>query len=278
MIWGYAGVPCGEFNWWDGDSLLNKLDWMGHNGFESTGVPIAEMRDSRRRDQIVELVERHDLKCTVGPHVKWCEVDADTVKRVCDEFIEDLRTYRDLLRVPICTTTPGGVHRFLREPSLDEQMDMLARRLAPVAAVCKEMGCPLGIENHGDYYGSDLATLCQRVDGLGIFLDTGNTFLIGEKSVEGCRDAAPYTIGTHFKDHYVAPHKQSPLSFAIGGAPLGAGDVGLREIFHDLMRLAPEPDKLVMQWEMVPPKGMDGNECLAQSWAFVRELQKEAGR
>jgi hypothetical protein len=58
----------------------------------------------------------------------------------------------------------------------------------------------------------------------------------------------------------------------IKGAPLGEGDVGLREIYLALIEQAPNPKKLVLQWEMVPPKEMDPFECLERSWTFVRSL------
>jgi len=59
----------------------------------------------------------------------------------------------------------------------------------------------------------------------------------------------------------------------IGGAPLGRGHVGLREVYGYLKELAPDPDNLVMLWEMVPPRDMDPFECLEQSWQFVRSLE-----
>jgi sugar phosphate isomerase/epimerase len=143
--------------------------------------------------------------------------------------------------------------------------------MAPLAKACKDMGRPLGIENHGDFYCSDLVELCERVPGLGIFLDTGNCYLIGEKPLPAAREAAPHTIGTHFKDHMVSP-APGPLRFEIHGAVLGQGHVGLRQIYDILAAHAPAPDKLVMHWELVPPKDMNGLDALEQSWVFVRSL------
>jgi sugar phosphate isomerase/epimerase len=159
----------------------------------------------------------------------------------------------------------------MRDPTLSQQLDRLAEALTPVARVCHELGRPLGIENHGDYYTSDLVELCRRVPHLGIFLDTGNTYLIGERSVPACREAAPLTIGTHFRDHYVHPDPHS-LTFVIDGAPLGQGDVGLAQVYRDLLDLAPPGRRLIMHWEMVAPKGMHPRDCLEESWRFVRSL------
>ncbi len=272
MIWGYAGVWPGEFRVWEGDPSMNQLRFIIEHGFQSTGFNLSEMRDPARRDEVAALVEQHDLRLTAHAHVRWFDPDVDEARRQTDAFLEDLAAYGDLLRVPIVTMVAGRCHRFMDSPSLAEQMDCLAQVLPYAAQACYEMGRPLGIENHGDYYCSDLVELCQRVPHLGIFLDTGNTYLIGEKSIPACREAAPYTIGTHFKDHYVHPEPQDGLKFVIGGAPLGEGHVGLEQVYRDLLDLAPEPDKLVMHWEMVPPKGMDGFECLERSWRFVRRI------
>ena len=274
MIWGYAGVFPGEFKVWDGDRTMNGLRFMVDHGFESTGIGLSEMKDPARRDLIGRFARDHDLKLTVGLHLDFFDPDLDSVRRGSDEFLKDLERYGDLLRVPIVTTGVGRYHRFMKSPSLEEQLDRLVEVFTPVARACHEMGRPLGIENHGDYFCSDLVGLCERIPHMGIFLDTGNTFLIGEKSVPACREAAPYTIGTHFKDHFVHPDAKA-LHFVIEGAPLGEGDVGLAQIYRDLLDNAPNPDKLVMQWEMVPPKDMDPWVCLERSWEFVRGLPKE---
>ena len=272
MIWGYAGVWPGEFGIRKGDRSMKRLRFIVEHGFRSTGFRLSEMREPARRDEVAAFVEEYDLRLTVHARARWLDPDTDAVRRQADEFLEDLAAYGELLRVPIVTTAVGPYHRFMDSPSLQEQMDRLAELLPHVAEACYEMGRPLGIENHGDYYCSDLVELCRRVPHLGIFLDTGNTYLIGEQSVAGCRAAAPYTIGTHFKDHYVHPQPRGGLRFVIQGAPLGEGHVGLEQVYRDLLELAPDPDGLVMQWEMVPPREMDPFECLERSWRFVRRL------
>jgi sugar phosphate isomerase/epimerase len=277
MIWGYAGVFPGEFNIWDGDQTMNKLQFMVDNGFESCSMSLNELDDPARRDQIGSFIAEHGLKVTAHPRVKWMDPDGDNVRRQVDRAIEQLEEYGEVLDAPITTFGAGPVHRFMDEPDLAWQLDRLAEATAPLAAACHEMGRPLGIENHGDYYCRDLVELCERVPHLGIFLDTGNTYLIGEQSVKNCRLAAPYTIGSHFKDHYVHPEPQNGLKFVIEGAPLGAGHVGLEQIYQDLLELAPAPQDLVMQWEMIPPKDMDGWDCLEQSWTFIRGLIDKYG-
>ena len=271
MLWGFAGVWPGQFGVWKGDVLMNMLNFVADHGFRSTGIGLDAMKEPARRDQIAAFVAEHDLRLCVHFGAKFFDDAPDALRRHVDEFLADLERYGDLLRAPIVVTGAGAVHRFMARPSLAEQMDRLAEVLAPLALGCHQQGRPLGIENHGDYYCTDLVALCQRVPHLGIFLDTGNTYLIGEQSLPACRAAAPYTIGTHFKDHLVHPDPKE-LKFVVRGAALGSGHVGLREVYGYLKQYAPDPDNLAMLWELVPPADMDPFAALEQSWQFVRTL------
>jgi sugar phosphate isomerase/epimerase len=272
MIWGYSGIWPGEFGIRNGDQQINMMKFASEHGFRATGVRMGVIQEPERLAKVTALAEELDLRLVPHFRCRYFQDDTDTIRRQVDEFLGTLSRYGKVLRVPIVTTAVGPYHRFMDSPSLPEQMDRLAEVLGPLAAGCHELGSPFGIENHGDYYCADLVDLCERVPHLGIFLDTGNTYLIGEQSLPACRGAAPYTIGTHFKDHYVHPDPEE-LKFVVQGAPLGSGHVGLREVYGYLKELAPDPGKLVMMWEMVPPKGMDAFECLEQSWQFIRSLE-----
>ncbi|MBM3475121.1 MAG: TIM barrel protein [Armatimonadetes bacterium] len=274
MLWGYAGPWFGEFLQGD-DSLMGRLKWLVANGLQAAHVGLNEIErlTDDERAALGEYLAEHDLHLVPGVHFDFLDADHDAIMRQTDAAIRAIGEYHELLRAPIVTTLVGKYHRFMREPSLQEQMDRLPSVIAPIAYACHEFGCPLGIENHGDYYATDLVELCRRTPFLGVFLDTGNTYLIGEQSLPAIRAAAPLTIGTHFKDHHVWPEKQTyPLRFEIGGAVLGEGDVGLREAYDILVENAPNPAALVMMIEMVPPRPMGPEECLAKTLAFVRSL------
>ena len=272
MLWGYAGVWPGDYGIYKADDReMAKLQFLAEHGFRSGNIPLSEMDDPRRRDEIAGFVSDNDLRMTPHPNLGVFTSDLDAIRKKTEAFLRALEACKDLLRVPIVTTGAGQVHRFMESPSLEAQLERLTEALTPLAAGCHELGCPLGIENHGDYYCSDLVQLCKAVPHLGIFLDTGNTYLIGERPIEAALAAAPFTIGTHFKDHLVNPCL-SPLRFEIRGATLGEGHVGLREIYEILLEESPNPDGLVMQWELVPPKEMNALDALAKSWDFVRSL------
>ncbi|MFW6189981.1 MAG: sugar phosphate isomerase/epimerase family protein [Planctomycetota bacterium] len=243
----------------------------GLNAVQWSVRALMRMEPDRRR-QLGGRLESRNLHAVLGLHADWLADPDEPGPRVegCLEAIEELP---EMMRAPIFTTCVGRYHRFMREPSLEEQMHRLEAALAPLARAAQEAGAPLAIENHGDYYCSDLAALCERVPGLGIFLDTGNTMLIGEKPLPAVRDAAPFTVGTHFKDHYGRPRFR-PLGFQIRGAVPGQGDVGLREAFEVLLGNAPDPQNLAMILELDPVEGMEPGEVLGEAVEFVRSLEE----
>jgi sugar phosphate isomerase/epimerase len=279
MLWGYAGIWPREFTKGRGwQSLEARLEFIAEWGLQCTGASPAGLgeMDAGERDRCLRMIGEKDLCLTFGVWgMYW--VDADEARRRTDAALEAVARWKDRVRAPIVTTGAGGPHRFTRTPPLDEQLDTLAERLAPLARGCRELGLPFGIENHGDYYVSDLVSICRRVPDLGIFLDTGNCYLIGERPAPAIREAAPFTVGTHFKDHRVQPRPEArPLHFEVGPSVLGEGDVGLEDAWSVLMEHAPDPAGLVMEIEMVPPTDLDPFEALRQSLAFVRGLPAPA--
>jgi sugar phosphate isomerase/epimerase len=254
---------------------MSRLSFLAQHGLRAAHVAlheVASMTDAQR-DELGEVLTDGDLHLVPSVWFDYLDADPDALRRNTDEAIAQLQQHAALLRAPIITTGVGRYHRFMRKPSFAEQMDRLPAALAPLARACHELGRPLGIENHGDYYCEDLVALCGQVPHLRIFLDTGNTYLIGEQSLPAIRAAAPLTIGTHFKDHHVYPVKDTfPLQFAIGGAVLGEGDVGLAEAYRILLERAPDPADLAMLIEMIPPQDMDPFQCLERSLAFVHAL------
>jgi sugar phosphate isomerase/epimerase len=277
MIWGYALVWYGPFLKEDPDPLWARLKFLRKHGLKVTGIGLREFTalPEAKQQEVAQFLAEHDMQLTPGVGFDYLNSDADAATRKADEVLASLARCGPLLRNTIVHTgacTPE--HRFDRTRPLEEKLDRLSRGMAPLAAGCQELGTPLCIENHGDYYCSDLVELCRRTPGLTIFLDTGNTYLIGERPWPAFVEAAPYTVGTHFKDHRVCPRPEArPLHFEVDGSPLGDGDVPLRECYDLLRQQAPNPDKLVMEIEMICPDSMDPNECLDRSLTFIRGLE-----
>ncbi len=279
MIWGYALVWMKQYLELDPDPLYAKLKFLKKYGLKTTGISIQEVgkMSEAEREKLGAFLEDNDLCLTVRPHIDYFNADIDETKRQVETGAKLIDQYRGLTRTPLATIGVARYHRFTSEPSLAQQLDRLAAVLPPLAAACAEMDLPFGIENHGDYYCSDLVELCQRVPHLGIFLDTGNTFLIGEAPMPAFEIAAPYVVGSHFKDHHVSPRLDArPLHFEVAPSVIGEGDVPLRECYALLKAKAPHPDRLVMEIELIPPSEIDPIDSVERSIAFIKSLEAEA--
>lgn len=276
MIWGYALVWMKQYLELDPDPLYAKLKLLKKYDLKTTGIGIeqVEAMSDTERDTLGAFLEENDLHLTVRPHIDFFHDDLGEVQRQAETGAQLIEKHRTLTRTPLATVGAGGVHRFMRKPSLPHQIDRLAAVLPVLANACHAMDLPLGIENHGDYYCSDLVELCQRVPHLGIFLDTGNTYLIGEAPMPAFEAAAPYVVGSHFKDHYVRPCPDArPLHFEVAPSVIGEGDVPLRECYALLLEKAPRPDRLVMEIELIPPSDIDPMESFERSVNFIRSLE-----
>lgn len=285
MIWGYAGVWYGPLFGPEGpppehstERLYAQLALLRRYGLKCLGIGLgsfARMPEAER-DRLAAYLEEHDLHLTAYVGFRYLEASEEEAQRAAEETAALLEQHARAMRCPLCITTPNAGHRFDRTLPLEEKLDRLTRSLSPLAEAVHSAGLRLGIENHGDYYVSDLVDLCDRVPRLGLFLDTGNTYLIGERPLPAFELGAPYVVGTHFKDHRVRPCPDArPLHFEVGGSALGEGDVPLRECWELLLRHAPDPEGLVMEIEMVAPDDLDPVESMRRSVEFVRSLPTE---
>ena len=274
-IWGYAGVFPGEFRIWDGDEFTNRYAFMQNHGFNCTGIALDSVKDPARLKFAADFVAKHDFHHSIHFGCPYFTGASDVLFRSVDSFLEELARVRDALGAVLVTTCVGPYHRFMREPSLEFQLQRLHSVLTQLAAGCNGLGLGVGIENHCDYYLTDLIGLCKQVPGLGIFWDTGNGAMTGENPLDVSRRAAPYVVGTHFKDFYCRPDTRE-LKFVVTGASFGDGDIGLESIYRDLMELNPDPDKLVMEFELIPDPAMNPFESLERSKRFVERISGHA--
>jgi sugar phosphate isomerase/epimerase len=133
----------------------------------------------------------------------------------------------------------GGLIRFHLTPVLEgaraswgarwHEMGEHARAvLAREAPRVADAGLLLAVENHQDFGSEELVTLAESLgDHVGIVLDTGNPFSVGEDPVDFARRAAPRIRHVHLKD-YVAQF--TPEGFRLVRCAIGAGAVPFPEI------------------------------------------------
>ena len=258
-----------------------KMDFLAKYGMKAYhGSPeeIDEMAPADREKLFRELSDR-DMHIILHAGISHVDGPYEDMDRYSEAQIKLLEKYVKPCRSDIVTCCAGN-HRYDKKWPWDERIARFSKALSPIAQACHEMGSPFSIENHADYFVSDLLEVLRETPRLCIFLDTGNALHIGEQPVTACEDAAPYVVGTHFKDHAMVRGEKPPLHYEIRGCALGDGAAELERQYKIIFDRSPFRDKLVMLFEMYTPedKSLKPAECFDKSVAFVRRLQDEYER
>lgn len=275
MVWAYGCPWYGDFPRLDGDPLFNKLKLLKSWGLNGTGIELGavDAMNDEYREKVGAFLAENDMHLRPGVWYDYLNTPHDEAQRCADDLAEKLGKYRDLLRARACITKAGRpAHRFDRSMPLDVRLERLSRAIAPLSQACWDLDVPVGINNQGDFYCSDLVELCEQTPHLYIYLDTSNVHWVGEQALPAFQVAAPYVVGTHWRDEYVHPGLTKPQRVELSGAVIGEGDVPLRECYDLILRHSPFVDRMMMEIELIRPNGMDTNECLKKSLEHVRSL------
>jgi 3-oxoisoapionate decarboxylase len=114
-------------------------------------------------------------------------------------------------------------------PAMMAQVRADLRRVGPMAA---DLGLTLAIENHQDMTAEDLLDLCAEAPGIGICLDTGNSFPVAEAPLPFAAKVAPRVAHVHLKDYRV---QMTPQGYRLIRCAIGDGAVPFRAIIDLLL-------------------------------------------
>jgi len=93
-----------------------------------------------------------------------------------------------------------------------------------------EHGLTIGIENHQDFTSHELIAFCHEAGpNVGIVLDTGNCFAVGEAPLDFARAVAPLVRHIHLKDYRV---QFTDEGVRLARCAIGDGAVPLKEIIE----------------------------------------------
>jgi 3-oxoisoapionate decarboxylase len=113
-------------------------------------------------------------------------------------------------------------------------VDGVRARLARIAPRAAAAGVSVAIENHQDFTSADLMELCLAAgDAVGITLDTGNSFPVGEAPLDFARTVAPRVRHVHLKDYRVQLTEEG---YRLVRCAIGDGAVPFRELVEILGR------------------------------------------
>ena len=280
--WGLALAWYGDYTaGGDADPHIAKMDFLAKYSMKAYGSSPKEIdaMEPTARDKLFQALIDRDMHIILHANINHIDGGYDEMDRHSEKQIELLDKYVKPCRSDIVTCCAAN-HRYDGKWPWDERIKRFSKALSPIARACYEMGAPLGIENHADYFISDILEFMRETPRLYIFLDTANALHIGEQPVRACEDAAPYVIGTHFKDHAMVKGESAPLHFEIRGCALGDGAAELERQYKIIFDRSPFRDKLVMLFELFAPedKSLKPIDCFEKSVAFIRKLQDDYER
>lgn len=282
-VWGLALAWYGEYTrGGNTDPFIAKLDFLAKYGMKafSAGAEEIDGLNERQQEILFAALQARDMHCILHSSINHMELSASEQDREIDKQLRLLEKYIRPCRSSIVTTCAGDSNRYDRKMPWEEKIARFSRIMKPVARLCWDLGAPFGIENHADYFVSDFLEILRETPRLYLFLDTANALHIGEQPVKACEDAAPYVIGTHFKDHYMVRGANDPLHYEIRGCALGDGEAELTRQYKIIMEKSPFRDKLVMLFELFTPD--DGSlthvQCFEKSVGFVQSLIQQESR
>lgn len=130
------------------------------------------------------------------------------------------------LGAPVVRTTVShlleGDRRAFGSHRWRAHLESLVEPLKRVAAQAGSAGVAIGVENHQDLCSHELVWLCEQVGDprLGVTMDVGNAYAVGETPVAFARRVLPYLKHVHLKDYTAHPTESG---YRLKRCALGAG-------------------------------------------------------
>ena len=211
--------------------------------------------DPHQIEGLLTMADRYDLASVEGAS-GWFEVMSDAqvdrfrqdlgnTRRVFvdtggHDYARDLTPLRSAIDVaahigsPMVRTTISslleGDRRSLGSDGWRDHLIALVEPLRRAAGAAQEAGVVIGIENHQDLCSHELVWLCEQVGGahLGVTLDVGNAYAVGERPAAFARRVQPFLKHVHLKDYTVHP---TGTGYRLKRCALGEGVVDWPAMF-----------------------------------------------
>lgn len=219
---------------------------------------------------------------TMADHgIEWVSAASANWVATGEDFVRDYDRYVTALRLSaragariVCTThsAPNVHNHFTREPSIAQQIEIMARNFSAVAQVAADEGIVIAFENHLDFRTDEIIRVIEQVGSpaLRMNFDTANPIGVIEDPVEAAHRAARYAVMVHLKDFRVQAMTTIGLP-QIHWAPLGRGSVDFDAILPILKNEAPDPSSLRLCAEVAPLPDHDPDQWLCASLEWIRK-------
>jgi sugar phosphate isomerase/epimerase len=266
-------VPDGE------DPYLFRIDRAAELGLQVLGISFRDIApDPAYLDAIAARARDKGIELRMGGvgvdfHLDGPEAEADRAQAA--ERIKTICHHTGVSFVSIVSGPIQESHRFKPGKPMAERIETVSRNMGAFADLVADADIMLGMENHCDYRGHEVATIVTRANrpNLRVQIDTGNAFSVFEEPVDCAEALAPLVVSAHLKDIHVTPLAPRPCQGTRGvSVPLGEGHVDNVTICQILQDKSPDPDSLALMVEpFYLPDDADPDEFLATSIAWSRE-------
>lgn len=255
--------------------LLARAKLVDYFGFDMTGIRLSALENLSEPECEKLLTYLNERIVTFHPVIdshNFSAMTAQEANTFADNYINSLTKNDKFYRNKTITCNLNSGTRFDQDVELEEKLETIANNIAPLVKNCLSAGYRFAIENAGDFYCSEIVRICQSVPGAMMVYDTGNTYLIGEDSLQALYTAAPYTIVVHFRDVKVCPDPRNQI-IRLQYAPLGEGDVDLEKSLEIIMANSPDPLSLIFETEINRHDKLSVWESLEKEIKYINAIQ-----
>jgi len=194
--------------------------------FESCFLP----KDDQYLVDLLSNYEIPGISFAWGHPNGFMDTPADEVEREIERFLNLSRFFNtNVLRVV------GSGIQYYHLPHRP-QIELTVKRLKQLVLVARDYGIKLALENHGDFYLSELSEIMGRVNSpyLGLTLDTGNFLRFQENPIDAVRTFGTQILLVHAKDLDRLPGSQPKDPLGFGCVPPGLGLIDLPALLVEL--------------------------------------------
>jgi 3-oxoisoapionate decarboxylase len=265
----------------------DKTEWLINHSAElgCTCIHLSTLpNDPEKRKQIRELAAEKDVEIELiasglfgltGPDGESARANLqNSIAAAREVGCRILRTGYGRLTVE--------TSRFNRQLSIEQHLERLAANLRLAEPMIQDNGLLLGIENHCDFTGAEMARLFDMVGSpvIGAALDTANGYTVFCDPNEDVQVLAPYAVTTHLKDMRVVDFGNPRLiPMMPEGCALGQGHVDIAKAVRTLAEKSPLANglHLIIELGWVPiPEGRQSSEVMRETFdesvTYLRRL------
>jgi sugar phosphate isomerase/epimerase len=260
------------------DQILGRIDGAARLGLSSLSVNLPpELPDQWYLEEIRSRAEDRGIELhlgTTGVNFYRDGADGEAERTRAAERLRTITRHTGIRFAAVQAGPMRETHRWVPGPPIPERLATLARTMGAFADAVSDTGVMLGLENHCDYRGHEIAAIITQANrpNLRVQLDTGNAFSVFEEPVDCAAAVAPYVVSVHLKDIAVTPFASAPCRGARGVAvPLGEGNVDNVTICRMLQEHAPDPERIALLFEpFYLPDDIDPAAFMQTSLAWAR--------